>query len=1491
LLLGLLGHQCGFVSPTRLARAAGARRKEPGSSLAEKLAEEGFLDQERRQLLESLVGKVIEACEGDVGKALQAFGGDRALEEAFAGSVSAERDERQSSPPPLESLGSETWTDDVVPEGEALRKEDGPSSYDAGTQTWSWHGGSLGQEDEPTQEAPPLSDKVTHEQPGRYGLLNWTAFQVAHRRKRANDPDNATIGAGGMGRILLALDQHVGREIAIKEIKPQLAGSLAPMAGTHPATVVARFLREARVTGVLEHPSIVPVHEVGQRCDGTYYYTMRLVRGRSLRQALRSADSLRDRLALLPHAAALCHAIAYAHSRGVLHRDIKPDNVMVGEFGETVVLDWGLAEVKRRPEGDGDDADHRRVEIVDDQAPPRGGLLGTPTHMAPEQTKRQPELVDEQSDIWALGVVLYELLTGTIPAEGKTAGEILRWLEDDSRPVLPVTKRCADAPAELASIAMRCLARDKRQRYRDAREVARDIERYQAGERVVAHRYTSWEILSHVATRNPPLTIAMAVGALLVLLACFLLWSSHQAHLEAEELKKKNAFEQVMLARAALDGERPLEAQARLRTALEVDDSLLARALWHRALSNPLVWREQFETEVINVAFSPDDGVLAVAQATPDIAVLRTRTGTRDMLTSTSGALYIVAYSPAGRYLAAGGDKGDIVLWDKETSERQVLKAHSDWVTCLSFHSSGKRFLSGSCDGTIRLWDVTKSGVLRTYEGHEGCISSASWSPDGKSFATAGSDRTVRTWEVESGKLGATLRGHEDEATGVVYSADGRSLISAGFDGTLRFWDIASGEQTESFVDPSVMYTTLAASSSKHLLAAGDLDGGVHVWSRPGSSEARVLEGHRSLVFSLAFSGNGSWLASGSMDRTVNLWNLSTSEDDLSREPRGHEGVVSAAHYSPDKDLLATAGWDGTIRIWDAVTGEQRRVLRGHDDAIFCVRFAPGGELLATGGADRMVRLWDLESEELLRVFIGHSDGVVSLSFDPGGKHLASGSYDGTVWLWDVDRGTGRPVVEQGGRTCASFGPSGRRLAVWRGGSEEDGIQILDAVSGRVLFRADADGDAPADLAFGSLGDEIYAVARSGDVLSWDVKTGERAVVAHLDNSGRSVAPGPAGRYLAATAAAPAVLLHDFETGEDVSLLAHSEPVAASAFDASGSRLATAGYDGTVRTWDVAKGRPFWRGTALLAASGLRHSHLGWERLDGADGSMPSSRWSQAVEERVRLGASSEDGGQLCLVTWDDRVELWDARTDKPVVTAEAPGAVEIVAIPGGCALRNDQGQVVLHSLDGTRRELRTQANALVADGDGVLVAEYNAVVVFDSEGRELERYSLRSSRTTALARLDQVFALGNEQGAVVILQLEEEHLRGPLHLQATPASSVRVLVPGLDSILAVGFDNGTVGLWNSATGRQLMQLRLHGPARQLAFHGGRLHALTELGDYASMDLSIFSQDYCGLLREVWEQAPVSWEGSQAVLRPPPADHRCSEPGPEDRSLGGPSGP
>ena len=103
--------------------------------------------------------------------------------------------------------------------------------------------------------------------------------------------------------------------------------------------------------------------------------------------------------------------------------------------------------------------------------------------------------------------------------------------------------------------------------------------------------------------------------------------------------------------------------------------------------------------------------------------------------------------------------------------------------------------------------------------------------------------------------------------------------------------------------------------------------------------------------------------------------------------------------------------------------------------------------------------------------------------------------------------------------------------------------------------------------------------------------------------------------------------------------------------------------------------------------------------------------------------------------------------------------------------------------------------------------------------------------------------------------------------------------------------DNGTVGLWNSATGRQLMQLRLHGPARQLAFHGGRLHALTELGDYASMDLSIFSQDYCGLLREVWEQAPVSWEGSQAVLRPPPADHRCSEPGPEDRSLGGPSGP
>ena len=225
-----------------------------------------------------------------------------------------------------------------------------------------------------------------------------------------------------MGRVLLAHDEHLGRDIALKELLPHpVSGS--PGQGASPVRLavphVARFLQEARITGQLEHPAIVPVYELGYRRDGTLYYTMKLVRGKTLSQAIREAGSFQERMKLLSHFLDLCNAIAYAHSRGVIHRDLKPGNVMVGEFGETVVIDWGLAKAK-------DKEDIHAKEIADAVTAIRlgeeseavktvyGDAMGTPAYMSPEQAKGELDKVDERSDVYSLGAVFtnYHRLLG-----------------------------------------------------------------------------------------------------------------------------------------------------------------------------------------------------------------------------------------------------------------------------------------------------------------------------------------------------------------------------------------------------------------------------------------------------------------------------------------------------------------------------------------------------------------------------------------------------------------------------------------------------------------------------------------------------------------------------------------------------------------------------------------------------------------------------------------------------------------------------------------------------------------------------------------------------------------------------------------------------------------------------------------------------------------------------------------------------------------------
>ncbi len=383
---------------------------------------------------------------------------------------------------------------------------------------------------EEREVAPPGEELLTAEHPERYRI-------------------EATLGEGGIGVVHLAYDRHLDREVALKELRkhkpsPSSTGSLT--------SAEARFLLEARVTGRLEHSAIVPVHEVGQRKDGSIYYTMRRVRGRTLGEALAGRD-LRGRLELLPNLLDLCYAIAYAHSRGVIHRDLKPDNVLLGEFGDTILLDWGLAKVR----GSGEVSQNLRALASSVSAGDvEGAPVGTPSYMPPEQARGEHAVVDERSDIFSLGAILYELLTGRPPFRGGTAAETVK--QARTAPVTPPLELEPACPEELSAIALRALERDRERRYPDARMLAADLLAFQTGGLVSAHRYGAARLLWRWVRRHRR---SLALAAVLLVASGAAWWyrgvadERARARVEARRQEGVRQLVEAILSRAVVEAQ------------------------------------------------------------------------------------------------------------------------------------------------------------------------------------------------------------------------------------------------------------------------------------------------------------------------------------------------------------------------------------------------------------------------------------------------------------------------------------------------------------------------------------------------------------------------------------------------------------------------------------------------------------------------------------------------------------------------------------------------------------------------------------------------------------------------------------------------------------------------------------------------------------------------------------------------------------------------
>jgi WD40 repeat protein/serine/threonine protein kinase len=1067
------------------------------------------------------------------------------------------------------------------------------------------------------------------------------------------------IGEGGMGVVYLAEQQEpVHRQVAMKIIKP----------GMDTREVIARFETERQALAMMDHPNIAKVLDGGAAESGRPYFVMELVHGVPLTEYCdQNCLGVRERLELLVQ---VCQAVQHAHTKGIIHRDLKPSHVIVTS-GDGVpvskIIDFGIAKAVK-----GQLTEGTAVTVS-------GQMIGTPLYMSPEQAELGGVDVDTRSDIYSLGVMLYELLTGSTLFDQERvqkAGydEIRRMIREDEpprpstristlgKPTPPLSRSGTGAggeggpqdtpvsfsaatiaahrqtePAKLSRllrrdldwIVMKALEKDPARRYQTAGDFARDIERYLADEPIEARPPTLVDRAARWCRRHRALVWSAAV--LLALTTITL------------------AVSIVLIAQARHEAVQAYEEEAEQLRATERAEAL-ARKQELLAKGQERLAREQR-----NLAEAQrEEAVKQRDISERNLYIARMRLAQRDWEQGQVGRLreMLDAHIPQrGRADLRGWEwYYYLSLCDSTVT---TIRGHKDPVGSVVWSPEGGHLATASADGTVKIWDAATGKEVRTLSGHTQPVNSVDWCPDALSLATASSDGTVKIWDVAAGRVVRTLSGHGKNVESVAWNPDGRRLATGSDDRSVRIWDATSGKPILTWIAHHSAVHKVAWSPDGKRLASRSRDGNglVKIWDATSAKEVRALSGNGTFVSSFAWSSDGQRMA---LPRPGRI-RICDSETGQELETLARPGdVVYDIAWSPDGRQLALAGFDTLVEIWDAATRRQIRACRGHTDTVTAVAWSPDGASLASASIDRTVKVWDAGKEQGSRTLYGHTGGITSLAWSPDDRRLATASRDSSLKIWDVTSGEnsltllGHSSIVEG----VAWNPDGKRLA----SCGRDGtVRIWDAVAGKESLTFSGHRQWVNSVAWSPDGRSLASAGHDRSIRIWDPATGRET----LSLPGRHgqflrLAWGPDGKRLAVTGENGTLTVWDVATGKTTLVLpgvGHWHNVAPPAWSLDGRWLAAEVSEGRViQVWNAADGEMSLR---LPGHTGLLSS-LAWHpdgcRLVSGEGRGAVKIWDVVAGQELLTfhtqgcadAAWSHDGRRLAATSGNNAL-IWDA--------------------------------------------------------------------------------------------------------------------------------------------------------------------------------------------------------------------------------------------------------